>query len=203
MNAQHYQVCILLSDAFESLNKNLIRDLQSPTISDAEKIELISKLNEVHHRLCDIIRLVNDLYKYSIMMELLNNGMGLTTMMFHTLDFSVHLSWWLNSSQTISRMIQIVLRLYFLCFSSSEVLTKSKETLNALIKGYELTYEKRVQRQIQAFITRIQNERVAFDICGLFCITSKTFISILRITTSFVLILIQFNPHPSVRKDSN
>ncbi|KAL1465549.1 hypothetical protein WDU94_005106 [Cyamophila willieti] len=56
---------------------------------------------------------------------------------------------------------------------------------------------------IQAFITRIQNERIAFDICGLFSITSKTFISILRITTSFVLILIQFNPHPSVRNNPN
>ncbi|KAI5753830.1 hypothetical protein M8J77_003649 [Diaphorina citri] len=199
LNAQHHQVCILLSDAFDSINQNLIRQLQSSDLTDAEKTKLTSKYNEAHRRLCDLIRLINDLYKYPILMELLNNSMGVATIMFHTLDFSAHLNWWYNSSNGLSRGIQIVVRLYFLCYSCTEVIAKSKETINALVKGYELSHDKILQREIEVFVRRIQNERVVFDICGLFSINTKTFISILRITTSFVLILIQFNPHPSIR----
>lgn len=57
-------------------------------------------------------------------MELLNNSMGVATIMFHTLDFSAHLNWWYNSSNGLSRGIQIVVRLYFLCYSCTEVIAK-------------------------------------------------------------------------------
>ncbi|KAI5712699.1 hypothetical protein M8J75_010557 [Diaphorina citri] len=180
LNAQHHQVCILLSDAFDSINQNLIRQLQSSDLTDAEKTKLTSKYNEAHRRLCDIIRLINDLYKYPILMELLNNSMGVATIMFHTLDFSAHLNWWYNSSNGLSRGIQIVVRLYFLCYSCTEVIAKSKETINALVKGYELSHDKILQREIGVFVRRIQNERVVFDICGLFSINTKTFISLGR-----------------------
>jgi hypothetical protein len=38
LNAQHHQVCILLSDAFDSINQNLIRQLQSSDLTGNQKL---------------------------------------------------------------------------------------------------------------------------------------------------------------------